>query len=116
MKKLHKILFVIGLSILWLGQGYALAQDQAEPDTSNQTIVSYDHVDVVIDYGWGDPERISNVHAEVILLFKKATKVVIDMPLDQGKYTIALIHGVKVHLYDHSTGKLIKTYESVLYS
>ena len=116
MKKTLNIMFVLALTALWLLSGTAQAQESTEPDSTGKSTVVYEHVDVVIDYGWGDPERLNDVHAEAILIYKKATKVVVEMPGHKGQLTVALIHGVKVRIYDHRTGKLLKTYESVLYS
>ncbi len=84
--------------------GPASAQIEApEPDTTK-----YKNVDIVVNYGWGEPERDNGVDVVVNYKNKKPQKVIII----KGKHRhceITLSEDVVVKIYDHESGEQLKT-------
>ncbi len=63
---------------------------------------------MLINYGWGDPERIDNINVIVKLEKKVAVAVIVQKP-DGTKFEFALKYGIVIKLFDHKTGKFIRT-------
>lgn len=94
----------------------ATFSDTTQTDTTQTQIVQsdtstiYTHVDVVVETEWGEPERNDNVTAEVGFKDGKPDHVVI-MGARHKQCEISLMEGMKVKIYDHKSGKLLKTYK-----
>ena len=94
----------------------ATFSDTTQTDTTqtqivqSDTSITYTHVDVVVETEWGDPEKNEDVTAEVGFIDGKPDHVVF-MGARHKKCEISLMEGMTVKIYNHKTGKLLKTYK-----
>lgn len=94
----------------------ATFSDTTQTDTAQTQIIesdtstTYTHVDVVVETEWGDPEKNDDVTAEVEFKDGKPVHIVF-MGARHKKCEISLMEGMQVKIYDHKTGKLLKTYK-----
>ncbi len=107
--------FVISfMLVFFLVMAMSVFSAPPQEDTTKTTVietdsvVTYHHVDVLVEAEWGEPEKNEDVTAEVIMKNKEAEKII----LSGGDYKtceVSLIEGIVVKIYNHKTGKLIKT-------
>lgn len=94
----------------------ATFSDTTQTDTTqpqiieSDTSITYTHVDVVVETEWGDPEKNEDVTAEVGFKDGKPDHVIF-MGARHKKCEISLMEGMQVKIYNHKTGKLLKTYK-----
>ena len=93
--------------------GRAMAdEDVTVIDTSDPNLHIYKHVDLIINYGWGDPETVDNTTAHLVFKGKELEKVIIHHA--DGSQTHVFIRGdVQVRIYSRPHKQLIKILESV---
>lgn len=103
--KIILVFVTIALGLLFTGNTYAQV---AATDTTLDGHPYYKNVDVLINYGWGDPERINNVNAIIKMEKKVAVAVIVEKP-GGTKIEFTLKYGIVIKLFDHKTGKLLRT-------
>jgi type 1 fimbria pilin len=94
----------------------ATFSDTTQTDTAQTQIIqsdtstTYTHVDVVVETEWGGPEKNEDVTAEVGFKDGKPDHVVMR-GVRYKQCEITLMEGMTVKIYNHKTGKLLKTYK-----
>ena len=69
---------------------------------------NFDNVDVVVETEWGTSEKTEGV--DVLVLFNNEKPTGLVLAKKRVKLSeVMLVEGVVVKLYDHDTGKLLKT-------
>lgn len=90
--------------------------DTTRVDTTETRVVEsdtnavYTNVDVVVESDWSKPERTERVSVEILFKNKKPDKVLMK-GAGYKLCEITLMEGMAVKIYNHKTGKLIKTYK-----
>ena len=92
----------------------ATFSDTTQVDTSKQQIIesdtsiTYTKVDVLVQSDWGDPEKTEDAIADIILENGTPAKVIIR-GVQHKTCEVTLMAGLTVKIYDHKTGKLLRT-------
>ena len=66
-------------------------------------------VDVVVETEWSDPEKNENV--DVFVDLKGKHPHIVMQEVDHKLCEVRILKGVVIKIYDHKTGKLMKTYK-----
>jgi hypothetical protein len=77
-------------------------------DTAKEEVPDFTGVDVVVETEWSDPEKNANV--DVFVNLKDKHPHILIREVDHKLCEIRILKGVVIKIFDHSTGKLLKTY------
>lgn len=93
----------------------AISDTTATDTTETQVVESdtnvvYTNVDVLVESDWSKPERTDRVAVEILFKNKKPDKVLMR-GAGYKMCEITLMEGMTVKIYNHKTGKLVKTYK-----
>lgn len=99
------LFLLIAFGLVSLNQAHAHPTLQ---DTTAEGNPIYQNVDVTVDYAWSNMERYDDVAATVIMDGNRPVAVVVAVA-EGTRYEIQLIDEVTIKIYDHKTGKLLRT-------
>ena len=80
-----------------------------QQDTTKADSADYTHADVVVTTEWSGTEK--NTDVSVYIEYKDNKPSVLLMIKEHQRCEIILISGVSAKIYDHKTGKLLKTFK-----
>ena len=82
------------------------------PNLSDNIIPTYTHVDVVLEMDWSESEKNENVNVFVKKNNNTPVSIII-LREGQNNCEILIIPGVVIKIFNHNTGKLLKTFRAV---
>lgn len=81
----------------------------AVADTVEEVHPDFTGVDVVVETEWSEPEK--NVNVDVFVSLKDKHPHIVMKEVDHKLCEVRILKGVVIKIYDHKTGKLLKTYQ-----
>jgi hypothetical protein len=82
--------------------------DSTEIDTVKGKIPEFNNVDVVTETEWGASERIENATVFIFLEAKHPHLLIKENK--HKRCELRIVKGLTIKIYDHKSGKLLKTY------
>jgi hypothetical protein len=81
----------------------------AVADTVEEERPDFTGVDVIVETEWSEPEK--NINVDVFVHLKDEHPNIVMQEVNHKLCKVRILKGVVVKIFDHKTGKLLKTYK-----